>query len=364
VSEYQIHSQGDVINARYTVQSFAGEGGMQEVYLAHDLHLQKQVALKVPKNRSAQKRFQRSAVVSAKVNHPNVAKTLDYIEVSDAQYLVEEFVAGTDIKQGLLDRLEAVEPALVAKAMHHTAKGLDASHRAGVIHRDLKPSNVMFTGGPGIREIKITDFGIAKMAGDEIAEAVEGGEASISASKTVVGALPYMAPEMITDPRNADRPSDVWAVGAMTYELLTGEPPFGVGLPAVPGILQAEPPLPPAGFASKTQFKTLADEIHQILIACLSKDPAARPSANQLAIRCEALCYSVDKRFAGVCSAIRPPGNTGFISQDGGGIVFFHRQSVYGPMPSVGDRVSFSSFPGYPYPRAHPIVLIKQTAKG
>lgn len=364
MSEYQIHSQGDVINARYTVQSFAGEGGMQEVYLAHDLHLQKQVALKVPKNRSAQKRFQRSAVVSAKVNHPNVAKTLDYIEVSDAQYLVEEFVAGTDIKQGLLDRLEAVEPALVAKAMHHTAKGLDASHRAGVIHRDLKPSNVMFTGGPGIREIKITDFGIAKMAGDEIAEAVEGGEASISASKTVVGALPYMAPEMITDPRNADRPSDVWAVGAMTYELLTGEPPFGVGLPAVPGILQAEPPLPPAGFASKTQFKTLADEIHQILIACLSKDPAARPSANQLAIRCEALCYSVDKRFAGVCSAIRPPGNTGFISQDGGGIVFFHRQSVYGPMPSVGDRVSFSSFPGYPYPRAHPIVLIKQTAKG
>lgn len=364
MSEYQIHSQGDVINSRYTVQSFAGEGGMQEVYLAHDLHLQKQVALKVPKNRSAQKRFQRSAVVSAKVNHPNVAKTLDYIEVSGAQYLVEEFIAGTDIKQGLLDRLEAVDPALVAKAMHHTAKGLDASHRAGVIHRDLKPSNVMFTGGPGIREIKITDFGIAKMAGDEIAEAVEGGEASISASKTVVGALPYMAPEMITDPRNADRPSDVWAVGAMTYELLTGEPPFGVGLPAVPGILQAEPPLPPAGFASKTQFKTLADEIHQILIACLSKDPAARPSANQLAIRCEALCYSVDKRFAGVCSAIRPPGNTGFISQDGGGIVFFHRQSVYGPMPSVGDRVSFSSFPGYPYPRAHPIVLIKQTAKG
>jgi len=360
MSGHQIHAQGDEINSRYMVQSFAGEGGMQEVYLALDLHLQKEVALKVPKNRSAQKRFQRSAVVSAKVNHPNVAKTLDYIEVNGSQYLVEEFIAGTDIKQGLLDRLTAVDPALVAKAMHHTAKGLDASHRAGVIHRDLKPSNVMFTGGAGIREIKITDFGIAKMAGDEIAEAVEGGEASISASKTVVGALPYMAPEMITDPRNADKPSDVWAVGAMTYELLVGEPPFGVGLTAVPRILQAELQVPSDLFTGRTQFKTLADEVHQLLVACLSKDPAARPSAKQLAVRCEALCYSVDERLEGTCSAIRPPGNTGFIRQDGGGVVFFHRQSVYGLMPSEGDRVSFSCFPGFPYPRAHPVVLIKQ----
>jgi serine/threonine-protein kinase len=359
MSRDQIHVQGDEINSRYIVHSFAGEGGMQEVYLARDSHLQKEVALKVPKNRSAQKRFQRSAVVSAKVNHPNVAKTLDYIEVNGSQYLVEEFIAGTDIKQGLLDRLAAVDPALVAKAMHHTAKGLDASHRAGVIHRDLKPSNVMFTGGAGIREIKITDFGIAKMAGDEIAEAVEGGEASISASKTVVGALPYMAPEMITDPRNADKPSDVWAIGAMTYELLVGEPPFGVGLTAVPRILQAELPVPSVAFTGKTQFKTLADEVHQLVISCLSKDPAARPSAKQLAIRCEALCYSVDERLEGTCSAIRPPGNTGFISQDGGGVVFFHRQSVYGPMPSEGDRVSFSCFPGFPYPRAHPVVITK-----
>jgi serine/threonine-protein kinase len=169
-----------------------------------------------------------------------------------------------------------------------------------------------------------------------------------------------MAPEMITDPRNADKPSDVWAVGAMTYELLVGEPPFGVGLTAVPRILQAELQVPSDLFTGKTQFKTLADEVHQLLVACLSKDPAARPSAKQLAVRCEALCYSVDERLEGTCSAIRPPGNTGFISQDGGGVVFFHRQSVYGPMPSEGDRVSFSCFPGFPYPRAHPVVLIKQ----
>jgi serine/threonine protein kinase len=273
MNDHRIHRAGDEVADRYRVLSFAGEGGMQEVYLAADLHLQKEVALKVPKNRSAQKRFQRSAIVSAKVNHPNVAKTLDYIEFNGSQYLVEEYVAGSDIKQGLLERLVAVDPALVAKVIHHIAKGMDASHRAGVIHRDLKPSNVMFIGGLGIREVKITDFGIAKMAGEEIADAVEGGEASISASKTVVGALPYMAPEMISDPRNADRSSDVWAVGAMTYELLAGEPPFGVGLTAVPKILEAEPPAPPTGFSRLMQFKPLADEVYQVLLACLSKDP-------------------------------------------------------------------------------------------
>jgi serine/threonine-protein kinase len=355
----RIHGDGDEIGGRYRVLSFAGEGGMQEVYLASDLHLHKKVALKVPKNRSAQKRFQRSAVVSAKVNHPNVAKTLDYLDIQGSQYLVEEFIAGTDIKQGILDRLVAVDPALVAKVMHHTAKGLDASHRAGVVHRDLKPSNVMFTGGLGIREIKITDFGIAKMAGDEIAEAVEGGDASISASKTVVGAVPYMAPEMFTSPRHVDTPSDVWAVGAMTYELLTGEPPYGVGLMAIPRIVNAEQPAPPANFSQMTQFKPLADEVYQVLLSCLNKDPAARPTARHLADLCETLCYSVIERFEGVCSFVQAGKTFGKICKDGGSEVFFHRQSVYGPMPSEGDRVGFSYFAGSPNPRAHPVVIIR-----
>lgn len=359
MNDHRIHRAGDEVAGRYRVLSFAGEGGMQEVYLATDLHLQKKVALKVPKNRSAQKRFQRSAIVSAKVNHPNVAKTLDYIEFNGSQYLVEEYVAGTDIKQGLLGRLVAVDPALVAKVIHHTAKGVDASHRAGVIHRDLKPSNVMSAGGLGVREIKITDFGIAKMAGEEIAEAVLGGEASISASKTVVGALPYMAPEMISDPRDADKPSDVWAVGAMTYELLAGEPPFGVGLTAVPKILESQPPAPPAGFSRMMQFKPLADEVYQVLLACLNKDPAARPTAGQLAHRCEALCYSITDRHEGTCSFVHASRSFGKICSNGGGEVFFHRQSVYGPMPSKGDRVGFSCFPGSPNPRAHPVVILK-----
>ena len=179
----KIHSVGDLIDNRYEILYFVGEGGMQQVYCALDSVLHKEVALKVPKNSSAQKRFKQSAIVSAKVNHPNVAKTLDYIETDSSPYLIEEFILGKDLKEGLLQQLGIVDPYLTAKILHYLAKGVAASHNAGVIHRDLKPSNIMFAGEFNLSEIKITDFGIAKMAEEEIVNAVEGGESSTSASK-------------------------------------------------------------------------------------------------------------------------------------------------------------------------------------
>ena len=150
----QIHAVDDLIDNRYEILGFIGEGGMQQVYRALDLVLRREVALKVPKNSSAQKRFKRSAVVSAKVNHPNVAKTLDYIETDLSPYLIEEFISGKDLKEGLLQQLGIVDPYLTAKILHHLAKGVAASHNAGVIHRDLKPSNIMFTGEFNLSEIK------------------------------------------------------------------------------------------------------------------------------------------------------------------------------------------------------------------
>src|SRR5471030_2444798 len=91
------HKAGDLIATRYEVIDFIGEGGMQFVYLANDLVLDRMVALKTPKNASAAKRFSRSAVVAAKVNHPNVAKTLDYVEEAERAYLIEELVHGSDL---------------------------------------------------------------------------------------------------------------------------------------------------------------------------------------------------------------------------------------------------------------------------
>lgn len=354
----RLHATGDVIADRYEIIDFAGEGGMQEVYLAQDLHLKRRVAVKTPKNASADKRFERSAIVSAKVNHPNVAKTLDYINEAEAQYLVEEFIEGSDIKRGLVDAFHALDPSLVAKILHHLAKGLAASHRAGVIHRDLKPSNVMFTGGPEVHAVKITDFGIAKMAAEEIEDAFVGGDESMSASKTVVGALPYMAPEIFLDRNNAGTPSDIWAVGALTYELLKGEPPFGSGLNAVAQILKDDPPECPVRFRGRAQFFPLANALSEIVLSCLNRDAAARPTAFELSEKCADLCYTVSERAFGECISMVSTGAWGTIRADSGQTVFFHRMSVFGPRLSVGDRVCFSSFPGVPYPRAHPVLLV------
>jgi eukaryotic-like serine/threonine-protein kinase len=355
----QIHTVGDLIDSRYEILRFVGEGGMQQVYCALDSVLGREVALKIPKNSSAQKRFKRSAVVSAKVNHPNVAKTLDYIETDSSPYLIEEFISGKDLKEGLLQQLGIVDPYLTAKVLHYLAKGVAASHGAGVIHRDLKPSNIMFAGEFNLSEIKITDFGIAKMAEEEIVNAVEGGESSTSASATVMGALPYMAPEMIREARKAGKPSDVWALGAMMYELLSGQKPFGFGLTVIRNILEDPAPQKPKFIDEKLQFQSLGNELYSLILECLDKDPENRPTADNLVQRCEELCYPVVERQTGTCSYLHPQWSWGNILSDNGETIFFHFDSVYGDKPVLGSRVCFSAFPGSPSQRAHPVVVIQ-----
>ena len=261
--------------------------------------------------------------------------------------------------QGLLQKLGLVDPYLTAKIFHYLAKGLAASHNAGVIHRDLKPSNVMIVGSYNLSAIKITDFGIAKMAEEEIISAVEGGESSTSASATVMGALPYMAPEMIRDARSAGKSSDIWALGAMMYELISGKKPFGVGLTVIRNILEDPPPEKPIFIAQKIQFQSLGDALYTLILECLDKEPENRPTADNLVEKCEKLCYPVVERQTGTCSYLHPKYSWGTIRGDSGNMIFFHFDSVYGSKPTVGSRVCFSAFPGSPNPRAHPIVAIQ-----
>lgn len=349
---------GDIIGDRYEIIRYVGEGGMQFVYLATDRLTGRYVALKTPKNKSATKRFKRSAIVAAKVNHPNVAKTLDYLKVGDLRYLVEEFIEGNNLDAALLQETTYLDPYLAAKVFHHLARGVAAAHHAGVVHRDLKPTNVMVVGGYSLHELKVTDFGIAKMAGEELRDAIEGGEASMSVSQTAVGALPYMAPEAIDEPRTVGTQADIWSIGAMVYQLLCGQVPFGQGLKAVPKIMSAELPEPPEFLAANPQFAPLANEILDIVRSCLRRTPSERPTADELVERCSTLCYTSSPRQRGVVSEFRY-GAWGFISTADGS-VFFHRECVYGPMPRVGEPVLFASYQGGGADRALPVVRLSK----
>lgn len=351
------HSTQDVIGERYQILEYVNEGGMQFVYSATDLILNRKIALKTPKNVSAEKRFHRSAIASARVNHPNVAKTLDYLEEKGRAYLIEEFVEGTDLDKALLRKSKQLDPYLAARIFHYLAKGLAASHHVSVVHRDLKPTNVMVTGDFQIEAIKITDFGIAKMANEEIVEAVEGlDEASITNSQTAVGALPYMAPEAIETPREADKPADVWSIGAMMFHLITGTRPYGTGFMAIHRIIEAKPITFPRFLTQNKQFSPLSEQIIEITKRCLTKEPKERPTADELVEFCGQLFYPVTKREFGTVREIRH-GSWGFINGQSGDI-FFHLSSVYGDPVRVGDEVMISKFPGGGASRAHPVIKL------
>jgi serine/threonine-protein kinase len=350
---------GNLIGDRYRIDHYLDEGGMQFVYVAKDKLTERFVALKTPKNKSAQKRFSRSAIVAARVNHPNVAKTLDYVREGNQRYLIEELIEGKDLKAALLEKTPFLDPNLVAKVLHHLAKGVAAAHHAGVVHRDLKPTNIMVVGDYSVTELKITDFGIAKLASEELQEAAEGGESTLTSSQTAVGALPYMAPEAIQSPKEVGPPADIWSIGAMIFHLLTGNVPFGKGLSAVPRIIAATPAEIPGFLTGNPQFAPLATEVMGIALSCLKKDPAERPTADQLVEKCSQLCYTFAPRELGPVIDFQF-GAWGFIGSPTGN-VFYHKDSVYGSLPAPGEMVLFASYEGDGARRAFPVLKLATT---
>jgi|GEM_PF-5738973 len=185
-----VHLSVALDDDRYIIEGEVGRGGMQEVYRALDDKLQRQVALKVPQDAKVARRFRESAVISAKVNHPNVAKTLDYFEDGNGRfYLVEELVDGPNLRR-IATRFQRFDPHAVAHVLHHLARGVAASHRVGVVHRDLKPSNILVANGLAFRAVKVTDFGIAKMAEKEIGDAVSGGDETTQSSAPATATPP------------------------------------------------------------------------------------------------------------------------------------------------------------------------------
>lgn len=343
------------LEERYERLHQIGEGGMQRVYLANDRLLGSQVALKVPKNDSATKRFERSAQMSARVNNKTVAKTLDFGDVGETNFLIEEYVDGKDLSEVLKQFKFGLDPYTVARALHQTAIAVAASHNQEVVHRDLKPSNIMVVGDVHLSSFKVTDFGIAKMAEAELDDAVEGGDESITASQTAIGALPYMSPEMISSVKSASYPTDIWSLGAMCYELLSGKKPFGSGLRAVPNIVNAKFD-PKISQLTKMQFSPLGAELMSIINDCLQVDQAKRPTAVDVVRRCELLCYSSDARMLGIVSSFQYDA-WGFIKAEDGSSIFYHKESIYGKNAlDVGERVAFAAYSGGQSDRAFPVL--------
>lgn len=363
------YQPNDIVGDRYCINQYIGKGGMQHVYLAQDKLLNRLIALKTPQQNSSKKRFHKSAILSAKINHPNVAKTLDYFEDNLGRaHLIEEYIDGQDLQKAILEQVYYLDPFLVARIFHHLAKGLAASHHAEVVHRDLKPTNIMIGGDFNLIKIKITDFGIAKLVESEINEANEEMLThQTTTSGTVIGAIPYMAPEVINNPSNSTYPADVWSVGAIVYECLTGNRPFGEkALASIGNILQAKYDEFPSFVTSNIQFKVLSEEIIKLIKQCLSLNPDDRPTADQLVLECGKLCYQIRNRHTGKLASfpLSRYGNQqnyyGFIHNlNGQQDAFYHADNVFGAKPKLGENILYSKYPSNGQERALPIIKLR-----
>lgn len=354
---------GTVINSRYEILRHIGRGGMQDVYEANDQILDIHVALKTPLQGQTAARFRNSAVYAARVNHHNVAKTFDYFEDRGVPYLIEEYVDGDTLENALLNMTGVIDPHVACHLFILLAKGICASHHAGVIHRDLKPSNVMVVDGFSLSSVKITDFGISTLTDSVFEEVVANyGDLTQSTSGTVRGALPYMAPEMMFRKKgdHPGTPSDIWSLGALMFKMLTGEYPFGTGFETPVNIRMNQRTAWPQFMTNNRQYAPLATEIQRQVERCLQQDEASRPTADQLVIDLLDICFYYAPRAIGVVNRLMYQGEYGFITAADGRTIFFNSDSTYGPTrTAVGSSVSFSTTPGTPYPRAHPLIVFR-----
>ena len=357
---------GKTISSRYRVCKAVGRGGMQDVYLAFDKRLEIDVAVKTPLPGQPNKKFSRSAIIAAKVNHHNVAKTLDYFEENGRPFLVEEYIHGETLEEKL-KLFGAVDPHLAARVFQHLAKGVAASHDAGVIHRDLKPSNVIAEPGVNLHRLKITDFGIATLTEEVFNQEAKDGDLTRSNSGTILGALPYMAPEMMfrSDANPPGKAADIWSLGAMMFKILTGQEPFGRGLDAAVAVKNKKRKLWPRFMIRNQQYKPLVEQLQNIIEKCMSYRQDKRPSAVDIVDIISNVCYINVHRSEGVVDNLIQRGRSGFAIDNSGDKIFFSMESVYGsrfPSAKENRHICFSRFPGEPRDRGHPIVVIDKPA--
>ncbi len=228
---YAMPKIGDVVAGKYRLERVAGEGGMGIVYAAEHLVLRQRVAVKVllpdaATSDAVVERFEREAQAAARIQSEHVARVMDAGSLaSGAPFLVMEFLEGSDFEE-LLEQHTTLPVADVADAILQALEALAHAHSVGIVHRDLKPANLFLASRPdGRRVVKMLDFGISKTMQARPGEKVLTGHA-------VLGSPVYMSPEQLRNAKKIDGRADIWSLGVVAYELLTGKPPFdgdGVG---------------------------------------------------------------------------------------------------------------------------------------
>src|SRR6266487_635878 len=279
--EYKDEELGEieVLGDRYLLQNRIGSGGMATIYRAQDLQMDRAVAVKVLReiyntNPKFVRRFQVEAKAASALQHPNIVKVYDYGQSDGNYYIVMELVDGTDLRRYLSSRgvLDVDRAIIIA---HDVALGLGAAHRRSIVHRDVKPQNVLI-GKDG--SIKLTDFGIASMYKDLNAD-------RLTTTGMTLGTVQYFAPEQaqgeIVSPA-----ADVYALGIVMYEMLTGRTPFEGNTPVAVAMQHIQdPPLPPDQFNP-----SIPAALEEIILRCLEKEPGTRfPDGSQLARALEML---------------------------------------------------------------------------
>ncbi|CAN5710756.1 Stk1 family PASTA domain-containing Ser/Thr kinase [soil metagenome] len=217
-------STDELYGNRYRVVGLLGTGGMARVYRARDELLGREVALKVLSerlsgDRSFVERFRREAQNAAGLNHPNIVALYDYGDEDNRYFIVMELIEGRSLSE-VLDEDGALMPERAAEIARDTANGLGRAHEAGIVHRDIKPHNIMITNNG---QTKVTDFGIARALGGDA-------EATMTQTGMVIGTAAYLSPEQAQG-NPVDARSDVYSLGCVLHETLTGDTPFSGDTP-------------------------------------------------------------------------------------------------------------------------------------
>ena len=282
----------------YRIVEQIGAGGMGIVYRAHDEQLDREVALKlVPLGTwcepMARSRFRKEALALARINHPNIATVHEFASDENLDYLVTEFIAG-DTLEARLAGTQLTETQIIDIGLQ-LAHGLEAAHERGVIHRDLKPANLRFTENG---TLKILDFGVAT-----IVNVVSPTAATEPLQGSVSGTISYMAPEQLRG-EAGDFRVDIWAAGAVLYQMVTCRPPFPeTNLAQLIEAVLHHDPLPP-----RSLNPHISQGLDVIVTKCLDKDPSRRyQSARELSVDLLRLIPTAERSTVLETTGTRPP---------------------------------------------------------